>query len=413
MEFQKTLQILFVKNNQDKFNEINKALETGDIKLAHRLAHTLISNAGQLGKTRLQSAAADMERRLRDGKNLVTEEQLKILETELKMVLDEFAPLLEESAAQPEADPGPALEPGKTKNTLLIVDDEEANLKTLTHILDSNYGIYTATSGENAIEKAKKYLPDLILLDILMPGMDGYQTLSEIKKCEELQNISVIFITGLDSDEDEEKGLALDAADYITKPFTALNVKLRVRNQIQIINQLRTIERLSMMDQLTELPNRRNFDERLHMEWNRAIREHTPVTIMVIDVDHFKNFNDTYGHQQGDLVLQIVAKTFPQTFRRSTDFAARWGGEEFAILLPNMPLDGALIVAEKIRAAIENAVIPCVDGSAVQVTVSIGVNSRIPERGDTIDTFFSGADKALYTAKETGRNRVCHEVQPH
>jgi PleD family two-component response regulator len=212
---------------------------------------------------------------------------------------------------------------GEQKNTLLIVDDEAANLKTLTHILSLDYIIYTATSGENAVEKAEENMPDLILLDILMPGMDGYQTLVELRKHEKLRNIPVIFITGLDSDEDEEKGLALDAVDYITKPFGPMIVKLRVRNQIQIINQLRTIERLSMIDQLTDLPNRRSFDERLHMEWRQAIREHTPISILMMDVDNFKHFNDIYGHQQGDLVLQMVANILPQSFRRAGDFAAR------------------------------------------------------------------------------------------
>ena len=297
---------------------------------------------------------------------------------------------------------------GEQKNTLLIVDDETANLKTLTHILSLDYTIYTATKGENAVEKAKEYMPDLILLDILMPGMDGYQTLAELRKHEKLRDIPVIFITGLDSDEDEEKGLALDAADYITKPFSPMIVKLRVRNQIQIINQLRTIERLSMTDQLTELPNRRSFDERLQMEWRQAVREHTPISLLMMDVDNFKLFNDSYGHQQGDIVLQIVANILPQSFRRAGDFAARWGGEEFVVLLPNTSLDGALDIAEKIRANIENAVIPCVDGSTTRVTVSIGVNTQVPAQSDSINALISVADSALYAAKKDGRNKICH-----
>jgi len=295
---------------------------------------------------------------------------------------------------------------GEQKNSLLIVDDEKANLKVLTHILGLDYTVYTATNGNNAIEKAKEYMPDLILLDILMPEMDGYQTLAEIKKCVELRDVPVIFITSLDSDEDEEKGLTLAAADYITKPFSAMIVKLRVRNQMQIINQLRTIARLSMEDHLTNLPNRRSFDERIQMEWNRALREQTPISILMMDIDNFKNFNDTYGHRQGDLVLQIFAKIFPQSFRRPGDFLARWGGEEFVGLLPKMHLEGAMHVAEKIRADIEDTVIPCINGSNVKTTISIGVNSQIPQQDDSIDAFIAGADKALYAAKENGRNRI-------
>jgi diguanylate cyclase (GGDEF)-like protein len=294
------------------------------------------------------------------------------------------------------------------KNSLLIVDDENANLKVLTHILGSEYTIFTATGGKNAIEKAKEFVPDLILLDILMPEMDGYTTLSEIKKCEEIQKIPVVFITGLDSSEDEEKGLSLEAADYITKPFSAQVVKLRVRNQIQIVNQMRTIERLSMIDQLTNIPNRRSFDDRLCMEWKQAVREQTPISLLMMDMDKFKDLNDTYGHQQGDIVLMTAAAIFPKSFKRPGDFAARWGGEEFVILLPNTPLDGAVEVAEKIRADIEKTTFMTVNGSEVRMTVSIGVNSLIPTNENSIDAFISGSDKALYIAKEAGRNRVIH-----
>jgi len=292
------------------------------------------------------------------------------------------------------------------KNSLLIVDDENMNLKVLTHILGSEYTIYTANNGISAIEKAKEYTPDLILLDILMPDMDGYMTLCELKKIEEIQKIPVIFITGLNSEEDEEKGLSLEAADYITKPFSAMIVKLRVRNQIQIVNQMRTIERLSLIDQLTNIPNRRSFDERLNMEWKQAIREQTPISILMIDVDKFKNLNDRYGHQKGDIILQSIAKIFPQSFRRPGDFAARWGGEEFVVLLPNTSIDGAMDVAEKIRSDIENTSITCTAGLILSVTVSIGVNSLTPELNSSVDAFLSNADRALYAAKDAGRNKV-------
>jgi len=292
------------------------------------------------------------------------------------------------------------------ENSLLIIDDEKVNLKILTHILSPEYTIYTATNGANGIKIAREYMPDLILLDILMPEMDGYETLSELKTFEKTRKIPVIFITGLDSEKDEEKGLALDAADYIIKPFSSLIVKLRVRNQIQMINQLRTIEYLSMHDQLTQLPNRRSFDERLTMEWSQAIREQTPISILMTDLDKFKKFNDIYGHQQGDVVLQVVAKVFPQSLRRPGDFAARWGGEEFAVLLPNTPLTGALESAERLRADVEKAEIPCADGSILKITISIGVSSLLPTKDSSIINFLSSADKALYDAKQAGRNTV-------
>jgi diguanylate cyclase (GGDEF)-like protein len=292
------------------------------------------------------------------------------------------------------------------KNTLLIVDDENANFKVLAHILGQEYTIFTATNGASAIEKAREFLPDLILLDILMPDMDGYATMAKIKSFEDIRKIPVIFITGLDSDEDEEKGLSLDAADYITKPFSAKIVKLRVRNQIQIVNQMRTIERLSMIDQLTNIPNRRSFDDRMKMEWKLAIREKMPISMLIIDLDNFKKLNDTYGHQQGDIVLQKIAALLPQSFRRPGDFAARWGGEEFVVLLPNTPLEGAKELAEKIRADIEKMTIKAANGSEIRVTASVGVNSLVAGIESSIDAFFANTDKALYSAKEAGKNRV-------
>ena len=292
------------------------------------------------------------------------------------------------------------------KNTLLIVDDESANLRVLTHILGDDYQIFTAKNGSSAIEILKELLPDLILLDIVMPEMDGYETLSIIKKTKEIKHIPVVFISGLDSDEYEEKGLALGAADYITKPFSATVVKLRVRHQIQIVNQLRTIENLSMIDQLTNIPNRRCFDNHLDVEWKQAVREQLPISLLMIDLDRFKNLNDTYGHLQGDIVLKAVASILTASLKRPADFTARWGGEEFTVLLPNTHLEGAIEVAETIRAEIENTAIPFSDGTKVNITVSIGVTSAKPDLYSSVYAFFSNVDKALYMAKDAGRNKV-------
>ncbi|MDR3020863.1 MAG: diguanylate cyclase [Treponema sp.] len=292
------------------------------------------------------------------------------------------------------------------KNSLLIVDDENANIKVLSHILGGDYSIFTAQDGLDAFHKAKEYKPDVILLDILMPEMDGYETLVRLKKDEDTCKIPVIFISGLDSDEDEAKGLSLDAADYITKPFNAAIVRLRVKNQIQIVNQMRIIERLSMIDQLTDIPNRRYFDERLYLEWKVSTREQIPISILMMDLDRFKALNDTYGHQQGDIVLQTVARILPKSFNRPGDFCARWGGEEFVILLPNTPQEGAMDVAERIRKEIEETKILCSNGTTINITISIGAHSAVPDFDSSIGTFVATADKALYAAKQAGRNRV-------
>jgi len=293
------------------------------------------------------------------------------------------------------------------KNAILIVDDEKMNLRVLVSILHPDYTVYTAKDGATAIEMAVEFMPDLILLDIVMPGMDGYEVLTVLKNNSKTKNIPIVFITGLGSHEAEEKGLALDAADYIVKPFSAAIVKLRVRNQIQIVNQIRTIERLSMVDKLTDIPNRRSFDQQLAAEWGRALRDNTPVSLLIADVDLFKGYNDTYGHIQGDQALKTVAKCLQGKLRRSSDLVARFGGEEFAVLLPNTDVEGAYEIAEQMRRDVEEAVILREDGSITKVTVSIGVHAQFLDKDITVSEFISKADKALYAAKKTGRNRVC------
>jgi len=165
---------------------------------------------------------------------------------------------------------------------------------------------------------------------------------------------------------------------------------------------------VGMLDQLTTIPNRRSFVNRIEMEWNRAIRDAKPLSIFILDVDKFKNYNDTFGHQQGDVALQTVAKTMKNTIKRTTDFIARWGGEEFVVLLPDTDSAGAISVAELIRKEIENAIIPCEDQKGLKVTVSIGINTHIPKLDSSVEEFISVADEALYKAKEAGRNRVVY-----
>jgi len=292
------------------------------------------------------------------------------------------------------------------KNSVLVVDDELLNLKMLRSILHEDYTVYTAKDGPTGIEMAVSNNPDLILLDILMPDMDGYEVLARLKSNSNTRRIPVIFITGLDSKAEEEKGLSLEAADYIGKPFSPGIVNLRVRNQIQIINQIRTIEKLSYLDQLTQIPNRRSFDQQILSEWGRAIRDQIPLSLLMIDVDKFKIYNDTYGHLQGDIVLRTVAGTILQTLQRAGDFTARYGGEEFCVLLPGADVVGAMKVADQIREAVQSLNIPCENGVYSSVTISVGVHSLVPKVTNTIPDLIAKADQALYTAKESGRNCV-------
>ena len=163
---------------------------------------------------------------------------------------------------------------------------------------------------------------------------------------------------------------------------------------------------LGMRDQLTGIPNRRSFDNRLKQEWNRAVRDKKSLSVMILDVDKFKNYNDTFGHQQGDVALKTVARTIKNSVKRLIDFAARWGGEEFTVLLPSTNSEGARRVAEKIRKAVEDAKIACDDPKGEKITVSVGISVLIPSQDSSIESFISTADAALYKAKETGRNRV-------
>ncbi len=293
------------------------------------------------------------------------------------------------------------------KNRVLIVDDDRFNIMALINILSPEYTVYAAKDGKDAIRLATEHVPDLILLDVVMPQMDGFAVLAELKQFDNTKDIPVVFVTSLDSAEDEEKGLSLGASDYISKPLSPPIVKLRVKNQIQIVNQMRIIERLSTIDPLTNIPNRRSFDDQLRKEWARAIRNVSSTSVLMLDIDNFKDYNDDYGHLQGDVMLRSISDVLIQALKRPGDFAARWGGEEFIALLTNTDSQGARHVAEKIRKQVENLVIPFTDGSLTNVTVSIGTNTHIPVMNSSIDKFISRADMALYTAKGRGRNRVC------
>jgi diguanylate cyclase (GGDEF)-like protein len=298
----------------------------------------------------------------------------------------------------------------KVKHSILIIDDEVMNIESLSSILGDEYEIFAEVDSRDAVETAKKTQPDIILLDIIMPELNGYEVIKQLKSSEKTCDIPVIFITGLERDEDEALGLSIGAVDYISKPFYHSVVQLRVGNQLKLLEQFREIERLSMHDQLTGLPNRRCFEARLNVEWGRARRELSALSLLMVDVDKFKNYNDTHGHQQGDVALKAIASVLSGTLKRPPDLAARWGGEEFIVLLPSTGSSGAAVIAEEIRANIEALEIPHPshhDESAAKSTVSIGINTWAHSKKITsLDTLISGADSALYEAKKRGRNQL-------
>ena len=293
----------------------------------------------------------------------------------------------------------------KKEFTILVTDDEKMNVEILGGILSPMYNLLISRNGARALELARDHRPDLILLDVLMPDMTGFEVIAKLKSCETTAKIPVIFITGLTSVEDEERGFFLGAVDYIVKPFNKSIVTARVNTHIKIVDQMRTIEYIGFMDPLTKISNRRGFENRLNIEWNRSVREQAPISILVMDIDKFKNYNDTYGHQQGDAALKAFAEIASKSLMRAVDCAARWGGEEFVILLSGTDVGGAAEVAERVRKNVEDAVIPTEDGSETKITVSIGVNCVVPTAESAIKDFIEKADQAMYKAKQAGRNR--------
>jgi diguanylate cyclase (GGDEF)-like protein len=296
------------------------------------------------------------------------------------------------------------------KFRVLIVNSDKVNIALLSEVLEKEYVITSAQTGVGAIKRAEEEKPDLILLDALLPDTNGFDLFLDLRTMSEARDAPVIFTADFPNVEDEEKCLILGAVDYIAKPFNNAVVLARVGTQVKIVKQIRTIERLGLIDALTELPNRRCFDIRIRDEWRRNWRRQSSLSILMLDVDKFKNYNDSYGHPQGDLLLRFVGKTLASCIHRPTDMAARMGGEEFAIILGDTNREGGIVVAEHIRASIEAGRVPYTDFEGVvydtSVTVSIGVNSRVPGPELLIDEFIQKADKNLYIAKETGRNKI-------
>ncbi len=292
------------------------------------------------------------------------------------------------------------------KPKILLVDDEKANLKVLSDLLKEDAQTYVAKSGFQALEKANKLLPDLILLDVVMPDMDGFEVIKSLKSNSATQMIPVIFVTGLTDLVFEEKGLGLGACDYILKPYHSVIVKARVKLHLQLVRQRKLLEKLALIDPLTTIANRRKYEEVFDLEWRSAVRAGGQLSIAMLDVDNFKQFNDRFGHAAGDEVLERVAKNLSQQLHRAKDFVARYGGEEFVILLPDTDAAGAEIIMNRCRVAIESLQIPHSESLHRFVTVSIGGVTVSPGVGTEKTDILLLADKLLYSAKQGGRNCV-------
>ena len=297
---------------------------------------------------------------------------------------------------------------------ILIVDDSINNIELLSDILVDDYEVLFATSGQQALNKTLELLPDLILLDIVMPEVDGYELIKILKASSKTAHIPVIFITAKSSTEDMITGFKLGAVDYISKPFTVEEVKVRVKTHIDnqllvkaLKNANQQLEQLSRADGLTGIANRRYFDEFLQQMINRSKRYQHPLSLILIDIDFFKLFNDHYGHQNGDACLIDVARVLNQFAQRDGELAARYGGEEFAIILSTLSAQQALEHAYKCLQAVQALQIEHGKSSCCPyVTISMGVVTVSEGQDMSAESIIKKADTALYKAKESGRNQV-------
>ena len=290
--------------------------------------------------------------------------------------------------------------------TILIVDDEPINIKLIDDALKDHYRVLFAMNGKEALGIARGDVqPDLILLDVVMPNMDGYQVCAELKSDSLTQYIPVIFITSLENETDETRGFEVGAVDYIRKPIRKAIVKARIKLHLELKNEMDFHARRSLIDGLTEIANRRRLMEHLSLELRRAVRNQRYLSVIMIDIDFFKLFNDNYGHISGDECLKIVAENVHSRMKRPNDLVGRYGGEEFVCILPDTDFDGAKEMCQLLLDSIRQLEVPHNFSKVSDIlTISIGCVSMIPSKKTVMEDLLKAADDALYESKHSGRN---------
>lgn len=289
---------------------------------------------------------------------------------------------------------------------ILIIDDSIVQARYLKNILDDNYEITLAHTANDGLEHAKTGEFSLILLDVIMPDMDGFMLLKKLQEELVTKHVPVILITGLSDIYSEEQGLILGAVDYIVKPFNSLIVKARVNTHVKLHKYRSHFEQQAMEDELTRVANRRHYEQYSVTKWKEAIRLKTSFSVCIFDIDKFKIYNDTYGHPAGDRVIASVAQTASAYLKRSTDFIARYGGEEFVAVVLGDEAKNVYEHFKRIRQAVEDLHIEHKGSVSPWVTISMGGITVHPQLSDKYDDYLKIADAMLYDAKNSGRNQV-------
>lgn len=293
------------------------------------------------------------------------------------------------------------------ENLILIIDDNVPNIRLLATVLADKATILFATSGARGLQIAREKRPQLILLDLQMPDMNGYEVCRELKKDPVTQECVVIFVTGNTNSEAEVAGLEAGAVDYLTKPLNPPIVRARVQTHLVLKQHAEMLQQLASRDGLTGLYNRRYFDHQLGIEWRRHQRQALSLSLALIDVDHFKAYNDGYGHLEGDACLRQVAQVLAQCTRRPGELVSRYGGEEFAAILPATGIEDGARYGGWLCAQMRARQLPHAhSATAAHVTISVGIATVMPVPGVDMNVLLSQADSALYKAKQLGRNQA-------
>ncbi|HEX5389791.1 MAG TPA: diguanylate cyclase [Burkholderiaceae bacterium] len=296
---------------------------------------------------------------------------------------------------------------------LLVVDDQAIQIQVLYRALAPDCQVLMATTGEAALRLCHERQPDLVLLDVEMPGMDGFDVLRQLKTDPATRELPVIFVTGHSSDDVESRCLEAGGVDFISKPINPRVVRSRVKTHLMLKFQSDLLRDMVFVDPLTNSYNRRYFDQRLAVEWSRAARSGAPLSLLMVDVDHFKAYNDHYGHPAGDSALRDVVRAITRHLQRPGDTVARYGGEEFACLLPETDHAAAMMLADRLEQGVRELALPHAhSGAAPVVTISVGVGTAVPPFEGEAQALVQDADLALYRAKRGGRGRALGQLVP-